>query len=68
MTTRSEKFEILIEATPEDVWRCLTTKQGLEAWFGTKAEIELEIGGTRTIAWGDAMEMTGELHESGGAT
>lgn len=61
MTDRSERFEILIQATPEEVWRCLTTAEGIAAWFGTHSEIDLQIGGIRKVAWGDGTAFDGEI-------
>ena len=61
MTTGSERFEILIDATPEEVWEMLTTSDGLASWFGTHAEIELKVGGTRVVGWGEDQEIVGEV-------
>ncbi len=53
---REERFEIDITSTPTQVWERLTTPEGLASWFGTKGEIDLRIGGVRTVGWGDEME------------
>ncbi len=37
--------EIDIEATPHDVWEALSTDEGLAAWLGDGASIELIPGG-----------------------
>jgi uncharacterized protein YndB with AHSA1/START domain len=31
---------------PEKVWAALTTAEGLSAWFGNEAEIDLRPGGS----------------------
>lgn len=61
MANRSERFEVLIDASPEEVWRCLTTADGLASWFGTWAEIDTRIDGDRVIGWGDGFAMTGKV-------
>jgi uncharacterized protein YndB with AHSA1/START domain len=38
--------ELFIKATPERVFQALTTKEDLERWFLTKAEVDLRPGGT----------------------
>ncbi len=63
MTQREERFEIDISATASQVWERLTTAEGLASWFGTRAEIDLRIGGERVIGWGDSAEMTGVIAE-----
>ena len=36
---------------PERVWAALTTAEGLAAWFGDEAAIELRPGGTAWMRW-----------------
>ena len=36
---------------PGKVWAALTTAEGLAAWFGNSATIDLRAGGTARIAW-----------------
>lgn len=61
MSAASERFEILINASPEGVWEMLTTADGLASWFGTRAKVDLKIGGSRVVGWGDDQEMVGEV-------
>lgn len=61
MTEHVERFEISVDSTREDVWRRLTTREGLESWFGTRAEIELRAGGPRVVGWGDDVAIKGEI-------
>lgn len=63
MTDREERFEIDIQATRAEVWERLTTASGIASWFGTHAEIDLRVGGTRTVGWGDEMEFSGTIAE-----
>lgn len=52
MGERTERFDIDIDATPADVWRMLTTAEGLASWFGTRARIDLRVGGDVEVGWG----------------
>lgn len=61
MTMREERFEIDIEASPEEVWERLTTEHGLASWFGTRASIELRVDGDRIVGWGDGMSMQARI-------
>lgn len=61
MGHRDEEFEILIEATPAEVWRMLTTPDGLASWFGTRGTIDLKVDGERTVGWGDTVEMNARI-------
>ncbi|MBV9450467.1 MAG: SRPBCC domain-containing protein [Streptosporangiaceae bacterium] len=38
-------------APPEKVWAALTTAEGLSAWFGQEAGIDLRPGGTAWMRW-----------------
>ena len=50
---------------PADVWAALTTAEGLSAWFGDKATIELRPGGAAHMSWdaGHAVDMRVERVE-----
>jgi uncharacterized protein YndB with AHSA1/START domain len=43
----------------EKVWAALTTAEGLAAWFGQKATIDLRPGGSASMSWdsGDTASM-----------
>lgn len=60
---RSERFEIDVAASRDEVWRLLTTAEGLASWFGTTARIDLRVHGERTVAWGDEIELSGRVDE-----
>ena len=42
---------VRIERPVEDVWAAITTAEGLAAWFGQRAEIDLRLGGVATLRW-----------------
>jgi uncharacterized protein YndB with AHSA1/START domain len=48
-----DRIERTVElaAQPERVWAALTTADGLAAWFGNEAEIELRPGGAAWMKW-----------------
>jgi len=50
---------------PQDVWPALTTSEGLSAWFGEQATIDLRPGGaaSMTFAGGMTVEMRVERVE-----
>ncbi len=43
--TPSATTEIDVDASPEDVWRALSTDEGIEAWLGEGATIDPTPGG-----------------------
>jgi uncharacterized protein YndB with AHSA1/START domain len=40
-----------IARPPADVWAALTTAEGLAAWFGDRASIDLRPGGAAQLEW-----------------
>ena len=42
-----------LAAPPEKVWAALTTAEGLAAWFGNEATIDLRPGGSARMKWTD---------------
>ncbi|MGH8961409.1 MAG: SRPBCC domain-containing protein [Jatrophihabitantaceae bacterium] len=40
---------------PGEVWQALTTAEGLSAWFGERASIDLRPGGAATLTFGSGM-------------
>lgn len=56
-----DRIERVVELTQprERVWAALTTADGLGAWFGDKAVIDLRPGGQASMAWdsGDTADM-----------
>jgi uncharacterized protein YndB with AHSA1/START domain len=56
---------VSLTSPPDEVWRALTTADGLSAWFGERATIDLRPGGaaTMTFAGGITVEMRVERVE-----
>lgn len=54
MSQREERFEVRVDASPDDLWWALTTEEGLRSWFGVRASIDARVGGTRMVGWGEA--------------
>ena len=50
-----DRIERTVElaARPERVWAALTTAEGLGAWFGDEAAIDLRPGGAAWMKWAD---------------
>jgi len=50
---------VMLTRRPGEVWLALTTAEGLSAWFGERASIDLRPGGaaTMTFAGGMTVEM-----------
>ncbi|GLV60854.1 transcriptional regulator [Dictyobacter sp. S3.2.2.5] len=48
---RTLEKEVFIKASPERVFRALTTREDLERWFLVKAELDLCPGGTIRFSW-----------------
>ncbi|MFQ5967221.1 MAG: SRPBCC domain-containing protein [Acidimicrobiia bacterium] len=44
---------ITVSATPDLVWAALTTEEGMSAWFGDIAKIDLRPGGDALFGWTD---------------
>jgi uncharacterized protein YndB with AHSA1/START domain len=40
-----------LSRTPAQVWQALTTAEGLSAWFGERASIDLRPGGAATLTF-----------------
>jgi uncharacterized protein YndB with AHSA1/START domain len=56
---------VRLDRPPRDVWPALTTAEGLSAWFGEQATIDLQPGGaaSMTFAGGMTVEMRVERAE-----
>ncbi len=48
---RTIEKDLFIRATPERVFRALTDKADLEAWFVKEATIDLRVGGALHLFW-----------------
>jgi uncharacterized protein YndB with AHSA1/START domain len=51
-------FEMTVDlpASPEDVWRALTTAEELERWFPVSARVTPELGGSMVWSWGEGWD------------
>ncbi|MET9019121.1 SRPBCC domain-containing protein [Actinopolymorpha sp. NPDC004070] len=62
-----DRIERTVEVAhpPAKVWAALTTAEGLSAWFGQQATIDLRPGGSAQMAWdtGDKAEIRVERVE-----
>lgn len=47
--------EIILDATPDQVWEAIATGPGVDSWFMGRTEIEPGEGGTHTLDMTDAM-------------
>ena len=56
---------VALSSAPGEVWEALTTAEGLGAWFGERATIDLRPGGaaTMTFSGGTTVEMRVERVE-----
>jgi uncharacterized protein YndB with AHSA1/START domain len=43
--------ELILPASPERVWAALTQPEGLSAWFGQQASVDLRPGGEISFSW-----------------
>ncbi|HEY4389666.1 MAG TPA: SRPBCC domain-containing protein [Ktedonobacteraceae bacterium] len=61
LVRRTLEKELFIKASPERVFQALTTKEDLEHWFLTKAEVDLRPGGTIRFAWEPGIFEVGKI-------
>jgi len=45
MESKTLKKEVIVAASPDDVWRAWTTTEGVVAFFAPEASVDLRIGG-----------------------
>lgn len=60
--TRAIEVETEIHAPPEEVWKILTTSDGLKQWFPLDATVEPRVGGTVWLSWGPGCEGKAPIH------
>jgi uncharacterized protein YndB with AHSA1/START domain len=46
---------VTLARAPGEVWQALTTSEGLSAWFGERASIDLRPGGAATMTFAGGM-------------
>lgn len=54
--SREFKYELKIDATPEAVWKALTTVEGIQSWFAPDVRVTPGENGTIWISFGPGME------------
>lgn len=54
-----DRIERVVEIAkpPADVWAALTTAEGLSAWFGDKATVDLRPGGSIHMSWNESSDV-----------
>ena len=54
-----DRIERVVEITkpPSAVWAALTTAEGLSAWFGDKATVDLRPGGSIHMSWNESSDV-----------
>ena len=58
---RKHELKIEVAATPAELWKVLSTAQGIQSWFAPIARVEPGVGGGITAGWGPGMEFTREI-------
>jgi len=52
-----QTHQIEIDASPEDVWKAISTGEGLTRWYAEEARVEPRIGGENWVSWGEGQEV-----------
>lgn len=58
---KSIEKQIEIDASPEDVWRAVSTSEGLTRWFPLEAKVEPGPDGSVTLSWGPGVTGTARV-------
>lgn len=58
---RKHEMEIEIAAPPSEVWRAVSTAEGIASWFCPISAVTPGAGGSVTIGWGEGMEATSRI-------
>jgi len=56
--------EIVLPATPDEVWEAITEAERLEEWFATEVELDPQPGGEGVFRWGDGDERHAVVREA----
>ena len=48
--------EVVVPASPEEVWPAVTEAEEISAWFGADVELDARPGGRGTAHWADGTE------------
>jgi uncharacterized protein YndB with AHSA1/START domain len=55
---RKHELKIEVAATPAELWKALTTAEGIQSWFAPIAKVEPGVGVGITIGWSPEMQFT----------
>src|ERR1051326_9152472 len=58
---RKHEMEIEIAAPASEVWRAVSTAEGIASWFCPISAVTPGAGGSVTIGWGEGMEATSRI-------
>jgi uncharacterized protein YndB with AHSA1/START domain len=56
--------EIVLPASPAEVWEALTESERLEEWFASEVELDATPGGEGVFRWGDGEERHAVVREA----
>ena len=56
--------EVVLPASPDEVWEALTEPERLEEWFATEVELDPRPGGEGVFRWGDGEERRAIVREA----
>ena len=56
--------EIVVPASPDEVWEALTEPERLEEWFATDVELDAEPGGEAIFRWENGEERRAVVREA----
>jgi uncharacterized protein YndB with AHSA1/START domain len=59
--TRKHDFEIVIDASPEEVWKAITEGERIQQWFAPEVRVEPGLDGHIFMSWGPGMEGSAPL-------
>ena len=59
---RKQVHEIILAATPGEVWRMITEAENITRWFSPEARVEPGKGGKIFLSWGPGMEGEAPIH------
>lgn len=56
--------EVMLPASPQQVWQALTEPARLSVWFGARARLQARPGAPVTFVWEDGRERGGVIEEA----
>ena len=59
-TRPPQTHEIEIDAPPEEVWKAISTGEGLTRWYAEEARVDPRVGGEHWISWGEGQDIGNE--------